>query len=473
MYKKHFLVCCIATCLISPRAIAQTLPSMAATARSVMNASLGHGDDSGDTTANQKICIAATQAVIANIQSQLAKPNMVSVNLEGTTFVYSAPYGTHCVIQMILKDALGQKYPYTLNYDVSASGVNVFAAYKGAGEDPFHLYTFVEFMHGISPAQESEAVALKGKRQEIKPYLAILLDPNTSYPARIEVYSKLCDAKLVESDLILQSQAQKFLDTLVKDYINATAVSQDENGNWELRDDGHGLQATYCVMYGIFPDNAHKALSVLDASSVASLPPLEWALEEIRSEGVRANDMLPTLMKWYNQTLNKPGTDNAWTQVSEVMQFHEALVPAIMSLAGENKKSYLAQMTHDPDPNVAKDAADRLLNLTAPLPSAQTTEQNQYTSLSKQILQAVQQQAARHYPREALLSGIQGTALVSFDYLNGKVSNVQIQNSSGSKILDSAALEAVASAIYPAAPSNLTKHTFHFTVPLRYGLGGG
>lgn len=351
----------------------------------------------------------------------------------------------------------------------------MFAVYEKNAEDPFHLYTYVEFMAGLSPQQARQMLIQKNMRLQIRPYLNILLDPNTSYPARIEVYSKLCDAKLNEGGLILQAQAQKVLDTLVQDYMTATAdVLPDENGNgnWRLREGGHDLQAIYCVMYGIFPDNAHKALSVLDASSLASLPPVEWALEEIQSEGVQANDMLPTLMKWYNQTLIKPGADNAWTQVSEAMQFHEALVPVIMSLAGENRKTYLTQMTHDPDPNVAEDATDRFLKLTAPPESAQTTEQSRFTDLSNKITQAVQQQAVEYYPREAILSNARGVVIVSFDYLNGKVSNVQIQNSSGSKTLDRAALDAVNRAVYPAPPPSLTGHTFHFRIPITYGLGG-
>jgi protein TonB len=58
-------------------------------------------------------------------------------------------------------------------------------------------------------------------------------------------------------------------------------------------------------------------------------------------------------------------------------------------------------------------------------------------------------QAALHYPESARMAGMAGRARVGFRYRDGGVSDVTLITSSGSGILDRAALAAVRDAVYP------------------------
>lgn len=80
--------------------------------------------------------------------------------------------------------------------------------------------------------------------------------------------------------------------------------------------------------------------------------------------------------------------------------------------------------------------------------------------------------AAKVYPREAVLSGATGTVTVSFDFNNGQVSNVHIDRSSQTRSLDRAAMDAVERAHYPPPPPQLANQTLHFVVPIVFNLGG-
>lgn len=80
--------------------------------------------------------------------------------------------------------------------------------------------------------------------------------------------------------------------------------------------------------------------------------------------------------------------------------------------------------------------------------------------------------AAKVYPRQAILSGATGTATVSFDYHDGSVSNIRIDRSSGDRSLDRAAMDAVRNAHYPPPPSQFQGQTLHFSVPVVFNLGG-
>ncbi len=80
--------------------------------------------------------------------------------------------------------------------------------------------------------------------------------------------------------------------------------------------------------------------------------------------------------------------------------------------------------------------------------------------------------AAKVYPRQAILAGATGTATVSFDYHDGKVSNIRIDRSSGDRSLDRAAMDAVNNAHYPPPPSQFVGQTIHPVITVVFTLGG-
>ena len=79
--------------------------------------------------------------------------------------------------------------------------------------------------------------------------------------------------------------------------------------------------------------------------------------------------------------------------------------------------------------------------------------------------------AAKVYPKEAVLAGETGTVTVSFDYVNGVVSNIKVDKSSGSRAIDRSAMQAVQKAALPPKPAELAGLN-HFAVVLNYTLGG-
>ena len=79
--------------------------------------------------------------------------------------------------------------------------------------------------------------------------------------------------------------------------------------------------------------------------------------------------------------------------------------------------------------------------------------------------------AAKIYPRSAILSGVTGTATVSFNYRDGVVSDVHIDRSSGSRALDVAAMDAVNHARYPAPPPQFVGQTIHPVITVVFSLG--
>ncbi len=78
--------------------------------------------------------------------------------------------------------------------------------------------------------------------------------------------------------------------------------------------------------------------------------------------------------------------------------------------------------------------------------------------------------AAKIYPKEAILGGETGSVTVSFDYINGVVSNIKVDRGSGSRAIDRSAMTAVAKAAMPPKPAELAG-TAHFVVLLNYTLG--
>jgi len=79
---------------------------------------------------------------------------------------------------------------------------------------------------------------------------------------------------------------------------------------------------------------------------------------------------------------------------------------------------------------------------------------------------AVMPAAARRQHRE-------GRAEIRFDYLDGAVRGVALAQSSASRVLDDAALAAVQTARYPAAPAPLRGRTLPMVVWVDFRIGGG
>ncbi|MGA9853904.1 MAG: TonB family protein [Gammaproteobacteria bacterium] len=80
--------------------------------------------------------------------------------------------------------------------------------------------------------------------------------------------------------------------------------------------------------------------------------------------------------------------------------------------------------------------------------------------------------AAKVYPRQAILAGATGTTIVSFDYHDGTVSHVRVDRSSGDRSLDRAAMDAVNNAHYPPPPPQFAGQTIHPVITVVFSLGG-
>ena len=76
----------------------------------------------------------------------------------------------------------------------------------------------------------------------------------------------------------------------------------------------------------------------------------------------------------------------------------------------------------------------------------------------------------RTYPREAILEGTQGIATIEFKYFDGKAIDVAVAQSSGSIVLDKAAVSAVAHARLPPQPTWLPHEPLRMTVTICYSL---
>ena len=78
--------------------------------------------------------------------------------------------------------------------------------------------------------------------------------------------------------------------------------------------------------------------------------------------------------------------------------------------------------------------------------------------------------AAKVYPKIALLNGEQGVVTVSFDYIDGVVSDVHVEKSSGYHSIDDSAIKAVLRAALPPKPAEVVGQD-RFAVTLDYTLG--
>jgi protein TonB len=79
--------------------------------------------------------------------------------------------------------------------------------------------------------------------------------------------------------------------------------------------------------------------------------------------------------------------------------------------------------------------------------------------------------AQKVYPKESIMAGETGVVTISFDYVNGVVSNIHIDKGSGSRKLDRSAMDAVQRATLPPKPAELAGIN-HFVVLINYSLGG-
>lgn len=94
------------------------------------------------------------------------------------------------------------------------------------------------------------------------------------------------------------------------------------------------------------------------------------------------------------------------------------------------------------------------------------------SSFEGRLLQAVQAEAQRRYPASARLMGLTGQAVVSFEYRDGSVHTASLAQSSGSPLLDRAALAAVQDASFPQPPTALAGRTLVNLVHVKFDLAG-
>ncbi len=94
---------------------------------------------------------------------------------------------------------------------------------------------------------------------------------------------------------------------------------------------------------------------------------------------------------------------------------------------------------------------------------------NQEAALEARIRDAVQ--AAVHYPPAARMMGVTGRARVQFDYRSGAVADPTLAQSSGTPMLDNAALAAARAAHYPPAPAPIEGRLLRLLVWVEFRPG--
>lgn len=94
--------------------------------------------------------------------------------------------------------------------------------------------------------------------------------------------------------------------------------------------------------------------------------------------------------------------------------------------------------------------------------------QGMVADFGNKMLQAINEQKV--YPKLQLIKGVTGEAVISFDYVDGVVSNIRVDRSSGSHELDQAAMQAVQRAVLPPKPAELSGLD-HFVFTLAFDLG--
>lgn len=101
--------------------------------------------------------------------------------------------------------------------------------------------------------------------------------------------------------------------------------------------------------------------------------------------------------------------------------------------------------------------------------AASTPSAGAMSSFQGQMRRAVE--SALIYPASARASGQHGRARVTFDYLDGRVSGVSLSQSSGSSVLDQAAIATVRSAHYPPPPPEMSHRTLHLSIFVEFKAG--
>ena len=78
--------------------------------------------------------------------------------------------------------------------------------------------------------------------------------------------------------------------------------------------------------------------------------------------------------------------------------------------------------------------------------------------------------AQKVYPKDSIIDGDMGIAVVDFDYLDGMIRNITIAKSSKDHVLDGSSYNAVSRAIPPAVPLAYAHKTLHMEVVFCYSL---
>ena len=105
----------------------------------------------------------------------------------------------------------------------------------------------------------------------------------------------------------------------------------------------------------------------------------------------------------------------------------------------------------------------------APPPSP-PVEGTKAVSFEQRLLAAVQAAVDGHYPPAARLMHQEGQADVGFDYLDSQISHIALVQSSGSALIDKAALATVRDARYPPPPEKLLHQLQHYEVWVKFRL---
>lgn len=126
-----------------------------------------------------------------------------------------------------------------------------------------------------------------------------------------------------------------------------------------------------------------------------------------------------------------------------------------------------------PVPAAAQMSTENMLSAPAPPavapPAPPRVDPSVQASFEDRVRAAVQ--ASVRYPYAARLAHLSGRAQVAFVYLDAKVSGVRLATSSGSDLLDAAALRAVSAAQFPAPPATLAGKRLAFEIWVRFTLG--
>lgn len=77
----------------------------------------------------------------------------------------------------------------------------------------------------------------------------------------------------------------------------------------------------------------------------------------------------------------------------------------------------------------------------------------------------------RFYPRSAIINREQGEVTISFWYEDGKLTDPQVEQSSGSAVLDQAAIETVSEASMPPVPDTIRGKKLRLSLSICYSMG--